>query len=52
MRRVLGIFGISLVVGGAAALTPLLATIGAGLTLASISGACAAWRWMRHRNRA
>ena len=50
MRRVFGVLGISLAVGGAAALTPLFATIGAGLTLVVVGAAYRAWRWLRARS--
>ena len=51
MRRILGVVGIWMLVGGTAALTPILATIGAGVTLTLAALAISIWRWMRRRSR-
>lgn len=51
MRRILGVVGIWMLVGGTAALTPILATIGAGVTLALAALAISIWRCMRRRSR-
>lgn len=50
MRRIFGTMGLSLAIGGAAALTPLFATIGAGMTLTAVSLAYGVWRWIGRRN--
>ena len=51
MRRIFGAIGVSLAVGGAAALTPLFATVGAALTLTAAAAGYRVWRWLRARNR-
>ncbi|MEI6136275.1 MAG: hypothetical protein WCQ48_02505 [Chloroflexota bacterium] len=51
MRRVFGAIGVSLLVGGAAALTPLLAALGGGLTLTTLALGLMVWRWMRRSRR-
>ena len=50
MRRILGVLGLSLAIGGAAALTPLLAALGAGVTMTSVMAGLVVWRWMRRRS--
>lgn len=50
MRRVLGALGIAILTAGAAALTPLFAAIGAGLTFTTLALALSIWRWFRRRN--
>lgn len=49
MRRIFGAFGIAIVTAGAAALTPLFAAIGAGLTLTTVVVGLRIWRWSRRR---
>lgn len=49
MRAVLGAVGTALLVGGASALAPLFATIGAGLTLAGVTLGLSIWRRFRRR---
>jgi len=51
IRRILGGFAVLLVVGGGAALTPLFAALGAGVTLTLIAVGASIWRWMRRRTR-
>lgn len=50
MRRILATIGLVFAVGGAAALTPLLATLGAGATLTVVTLGLSIWRWFRRRN--
>ncbi len=50
MRRILATIGLVFAIGGAAALTPLLATLGAGATLTAVTLGLSIWRWFRRRN--
>ena len=52
MRRILGVLGLSLAIGGAAALTPLLAAVGAGVTMTAVMAGLVVWRWIRRRGAA
>lgn len=55
MRRILGMvggaLGLSLLAGGAAALAPLIAALGAGLTFTLLAVGIAAWRSIRRAAR-
>lgn len=50
MRRIVATIGLVIAIGGAAALTPLLATLGAGATLTVVTLGLSIWRWFRRRN--
>jgi len=50
MRRILATIGLVFVIGGTAAITPLLATLGAGVTLTAVTLGLSIWRWFRRRN--
>lgn len=50
MRRVLATIGLVFAIGGAAALTPLLATLGAGATLTVVTLGLSIWRSFRRRS--
>lgn len=47
MGRLLGLFGIAMVVGGGAALTPLLVAVGGALGGATLVSALGVWRSVR-----
>ncbi len=49
MRRILGAVGVSLLAGGAAALTPFFAALSAALTLTVVTLGISIWRRMRRR---
>lgn len=49
MRQILGAIGVMLTAGGLAALTPLLAVLGGGITLTGLSLGLMVWRWLRRR---
>ncbi len=50
MRRIAATFGLVLAFGGAVALMPLLAAIGAGVFLSVGSVGLGIWRWIRKRD--
>ena len=50
MRRILATIGLVFAIGGTAAITPLLATLGAGVTLTVVTLGLSIWRWFRRRN--
>jgi len=51
VKHLFATIGLAVAIGGAAALTPFFATVGAGMTLAAITAALSVLRWMRSRNR-
>lgn len=50
MRRILGAIGVAVLAGGAAALTPLFAVLGAGFTLTVVTLGVSIWRSVRRRS--
>jgi hypothetical protein len=49
MRRILGAIGVIVLAGGFAALTPLLAALGAGVTLTVVTLGVSIWRSIGRR---